>query len=153
MTDAPHPDDIFSDNHRWGDQTEWHQAALALHERSGIHRIERDGITPFWAVIDHAAVLEIERQPELFTNAPEPVLATQEAISARLLDIKTLIHMDAPEHNKYRAPHQRLVQTGQHPPAQRPPRRAEPRSARQAGGAGRDLRLRRSTSPCRIRCR
>ena len=104
MTDigAPAPDDIFTDNHRWGDLDEWNRTALALHERGGIHRIERDGFRPFWAVIDHAAVLEIERQPELFTNGPEPVLQTNAQIEGRQAEIKSLIHMDAPDHPKYR---------------------------------------------------
>ena len=56
---APH--DIFTDNHRWGDLDEWNRSALALHEQGGLHRIERAGFDPFWAVIDHAAVLDIEK--------------------------------------------------------------------------------------------
>ncbi len=99
---APAAHDIFTDNQRWGDLAEWNAAALELHAQGGMHRIERQGIKPFWAVIDHAAVLEIERKPELFTNGPEPVLVADEGIEARQLEIKTLIHMDAPEHNKYR---------------------------------------------------
>lgn len=99
---APAPHDIFTDNHRWGDIGEWNQASVALHDQGGIHRIERDGIVPFWAVIDHAAMLEIERQPELFTNGPEPVLISIADREARSLEIKTLIHMDAPDHGKYR---------------------------------------------------
>ena len=98
----PDPQDIFTDNQRWGDLDAWNQAAVDLHARGGIHRIERDGFTPFWAVIDHASVLDIERQPDLFTNGPEPVLQTQEAIAERQIDLKTLISMDAPEHGKYR---------------------------------------------------
>ncbi|MEM9562401.1 MAG: cytochrome P450 [Actinomycetota bacterium] len=94
--------DIFIDNHRWGDLDDWNRTALDLHERGGIHRIEREGFDPFWAVIDHAAVLEIERQPELFTNGPEPVLTDRNAIASRTMEIKTLIHMDAPQHGKYR---------------------------------------------------
>ena len=93
---------IFTDNQRWGDLDEWNRAALDLHSYGGIHRIEPDGFDPFWAVIDHAALLEVEKQPELFTNGPEPVLAGREAIESRGLEIKTLIHMDAPEHGKYR---------------------------------------------------
>ena len=99
---APAPHDIFTDNQRWGDLDAWNQAAVELHHLGGLHRIERDGFRPFWAVIDHAAVLDIERQPDVFTNGPEPVLANNEAIAARELEIKTLIHMDAPEHGKYR---------------------------------------------------
>lgn len=98
----PAPHDIFTNGERWGDLADWNRSALALHERGGIHRIERDGFTPFWAVIDHAAVLEIERHPALFTNEPEPVLAAQAAIESRMMEIKTLIHMDEPQHFKYR---------------------------------------------------
>ena len=94
--------DLFTDNHRWGDLDEWNLAALALHAEGPLHRVEVDGFDPFWAVIDHAAVLDIERQPELFTNGPEPVLANQDAIENRGLEIKTLIHMDAPDHGDYR---------------------------------------------------
>lgn len=99
---APAPTDIFTDNHRWGDLDEWNRTALALHEQGGIHRIEREGFAPFWAVIDHAALLEIERQHETFTNGPEPVLISSGERDARTLEIKTLIHMDQPDHGKYR---------------------------------------------------
>ena len=104
MTDigAPAPQDIFTDNHRWGDLADWDRTAMALHDIGGIHRIEREGFRPFWAVIDHAAVLDVERQPELFTNGPEPVLQTNAQIDGRQAEIKSLIHMDAPDHNKYR---------------------------------------------------
>ncbi len=102
MSSEPAPHDLFTDHHRWGDLDEWNRAAVALHGQGGIHRIERDGFQPFWAVIDHAAVLEIERQHELFTNGPEPVLTRDEAIANRTLTIRTLIHMDEPDHQKYR---------------------------------------------------
>ena len=98
----PAASDIFTDNHRWGDLDDWNRTAVELHGQGGIHRVERDGFDPFWAVIDHAAVLDIERQPDLFTNGPEPVLTTIGAREARGVDIKTLIHMDAPQHMKYR---------------------------------------------------
>lgn len=51
-------------------------------------------------------LLEVERQNELFTNEPLPTLASDEAIQlqqeANRPQIKTLIHMDDPEHRKYR---------------------------------------------------
>ncbi len=99
---APAPHDIFTDNHRWGDLDEWNRTALALHEQGPIHRIERDGFDPFWAVIGHHEVLEVERQPDLFTNGPIPVLTDRASWEQRGLDIKSLIHMDAPEHTHYR---------------------------------------------------
>ncbi len=99
---TPAPHDIFSDANRWVDVDAWNRSALELHDRAGIHRIERDGIAPFWAVIDHAAVMEIERQPELFTNEPEVVLASDAEIAARDFDLKTLVHVDDPLHGQLR---------------------------------------------------
>jgi cytochrome P450 len=99
---APAADDLFTAHHRWGDLDTWNRSALDLHERGGIHRIERDGFQPFWAVIDHAAVMEIERQPKLFTNEPEVVLASDAEIEARDFDLKTLVHVDDPLHGQLR---------------------------------------------------
>lgn len=96
------PHDIFSDATRWVDIDAWNHSALDLHDIGGIHRIERDGFAPFWAVIDHAAVLEIERQPELFTNEPEVVLTSDAEIAARDFDLKTLVHVDDPLHDQLR---------------------------------------------------
>lgn len=95
--------DIFTDNQRWGDTNDWRRQAVALNETGPIHRVEAEEYPAFWAVTGHDEVLEIERQPELFTNEPEPVLTTTGGIANRQLTIKTLIHMDDPEHQKYRS--------------------------------------------------
>ncbi len=95
--------DIFSDNERWGDLVDWRRRAMALNERGPIHRVDAEGYQPFWAVTGHDDILAIERQPQLFTNGREPVLTPDVAIAERTLAIKTLIHMDAPEHAQYRA--------------------------------------------------
>jgi cytochrome P450 len=99
---APASHDIFTDNDRWGDLDEWNRSALDLLEQATVHRIEREGFQPFWAVVGHHEVLEVERQPDVFTNGPVPVLADTASIEAEVLPIKTLIHMDAPEHTHYR---------------------------------------------------
>ncbi|MEM9712532.1 MAG: cytochrome P450 [Actinomycetota bacterium] len=100
---APAADDIFTDNHRWGDMADWNRTAVELHGRGGIHRIERDGFSPFWALIDHATLKEVERDHTTFTNEPESVLGNIEAFEERQIEIKTLIHMDEPQHGEYRA--------------------------------------------------
>ncbi len=97
--------DIFHNEHRYGDVESWRTEALALHGAGPIHRVEPDGFGPFWAVIGHDQIMEIERNAALFTNEPEPVLQPDAAIAERLatgVSIRTLIHMDAPDHSKYR---------------------------------------------------
>ncbi len=99
---APAPHDIFTDNHRWGDLDDWNRTALALHHQGGIHRIEREGFQPFWAVIDHGAVLDVERQHELFTNTPQHVLVPTKDLAASREGIITLVRADEPLHGKLR---------------------------------------------------
>ncbi|MEY3033949.1 MAG: hypothetical protein RLZ86_571 [Actinomycetota bacterium] len=100
---TPATHDLFTDNQKWGDVATWNRAAIDLHDRGGIHRIEREGFSSFWAVIDHAAVMSIERRPTTFTNGPEPILQNTDEIANRQMAIKALIHMDAPEHGQYRS--------------------------------------------------
>lgn len=83
----------------------WRAEALALHDSGPLHRVEDDRFDPFWAVIGHDEIMEIERNPELFTNEPEAVLQPLQAMEDRKatgVNIRTLIHMDAPDHTKYR---------------------------------------------------
>ena len=84
-------------------------AWLRANEPLGI--AEAEGVDPFWVVTRHADILEISRQNELFHNGDRsPTLIGQEGDrkvremmggSPHLL--RTLIHMDAPDHLKYRA--------------------------------------------------
>jgi cytochrome P450 len=82
---------------------------LRANEPLGVAEIE--GVDPFWVVTRHADILEISRQNDLFHNGDRsPTLIGQEGDkkvremmggSPHLL--RTLIHMDAPDHPKYRA--------------------------------------------------
>lgn len=98
--------DIFHNPHRYGDIEGWRREAVELHGAGPIHRIEPDDdYQPFWAVIGHDEVMQIERQPAVFTNEPVPVLATDASIQLsqeRGVQIRTLIHMDKPDHTDYR---------------------------------------------------
>ena len=97
--------DLFSNPKRFGDMTAWREEALALHARGVFHPIEVEGFGPFRAVIGRDEILEIEAQHELFTNGPEPILTHDAIIAMRAQGgprAKTLIHMDDPEHRKYR---------------------------------------------------
>ena len=97
--------DLFTNPKRFGDMTSWREEALALHDSGPFHSIEAEGFGAFRAVIGREEILEIEAQHELFTNGPEPILTRDDILALRAQGgprAKTLIHMDEPEHRKYR---------------------------------------------------
>jgi cytochrome P450 len=97
--------DLFSNSKRFGDMAAWREEALALHGKGPFHWIEAEGFQPFRAVIGREEILEIEAQHELFANGPEPILTRDEILALRAQGgprAHTLIHMDEPEHRKYR---------------------------------------------------
>lgn len=104
MTNArtTRPTALFTDSNLWGDIDAWEEEALALHDLGPIHRIEAPGYQPFWAVIDHAAVLDVERRSSIFHNAPRPVLSNLEQDASRKRELRSLVHMDGEEHSSHR---------------------------------------------------
>ena len=68
--------DLFTNAAGWADIAAWEAAALRLHEAGPMHRIETPGYKPFWAVIDHATLMDVERNSRVFRNAPRPVIGT-----------------------------------------------------------------------------
>ncbi|MFC4116744.1 cytochrome P450 [Nonomuraea zeae] len=91
------------------DETRLHEALALLRRESPVHRVDAPGYNPFWAITRHADVLEIERRNDLWLSAPRPVLRKAEvdaAIDARRAKgtgLKTLVHIDDPEHRVMRA--------------------------------------------------
>ena len=82
---------------------------LRANEPLGIADIE--GVDPFWVVTRHADILEISRQNELFHNGDRSPTMISQAADKQVREmmggsphlLRTLIHMDAPDHPKYRA--------------------------------------------------
>ena len=58
---------------------------------------------PFWAVTRHSEIVEVSRQPNLYSNYPrfQIVLGTDYA-SEDEREPETVIHMDPPQHRQYR---------------------------------------------------
>ena len=102
---TPTTTDVFHNPLRYGDMRSWRQEVVGLHADGPVHLIDAEGFSPFWVVIGHDAVMEVERQPALFTNEPVPVLANDAALELQReqgMQIRTLIHMDRPDHTEYR---------------------------------------------------
>jgi cytochrome P450 len=87
-----------------------HEAYRWLRANEPLGMADIPGVDPFWVVTRHEDILEISRQNALFHNGDRsPTIVSQEADqkvremmggSPHLL--RTLIHMDEPDHLKYR---------------------------------------------------
>jgi len=81
---------------------------LRKHEPLGIAEVE--GVDPFWVATRHADILEISRQNALFHNGDRSPTLTSQVADRKVREmmggsphlLRTLIHMDAPDHMKYR---------------------------------------------------
>ena len=98
---------IFSTPTAYADDKRSHQCAALLRKESPVHWVEESEFCyPFWAITKHADVLEIETRNDIFLNEPRPVLGDKAADDRRAAQgdmLRTLIHMDEPDHKAYRA--------------------------------------------------
>jgi len=96
---------VFADPGAYTDEAYFHRACALLRREAPITLVEADGYPPFYALTRHADVMEAERRPEVFRNLPQPVLmeTEREAVVRQAGDLATLVHMDDPDHRKYRA--------------------------------------------------
>ena len=94
---------IFVDPVVYADPAGWHAAAKRIRDERPILKVTLDGYPEFWAITKHADVMEIERNPEVFTNEPIPVMTPSTNVEAAAdAPVKTLIQMDGDEHKANR---------------------------------------------------
>jgi cytochrome P450 len=105
-TDLADLTSVFVDPTAYADEERFHAACAVLRREHPVVRVESERYRPFWAITRHADVLEVERDNEHFRNAPRPLLvpaameARAEANGGPVL--RTLIHMDDPDHKAFR---------------------------------------------------
>jgi cytochrome P450 len=99
---------VLADPQAYTDEKRLHEALTHCRAHAPVSWVDVPEYRPFWAVTKHADIMEIERQNDLFTNDPRPLLAIAEADDALRRDIeagtglRTLIHMDDPHHRDMR---------------------------------------------------
>jgi cytochrome P450 len=94
---------IFADPAAYADQPRWHATAKRIREESPILKVSPPDFLEFWAITKHADVMEVERNAEIFTNAPVPTLTPRANVAAMAeAPVKTLIQMDGDEHKAHR---------------------------------------------------
>ncbi|MFI6514219.1 cytochrome P450 [Spirillospora sp. NPDC050679] len=99
----------LADPAAYADDRRLHEALALLRREDPVPRVERPGYNPFWGVTRHADIMEVERDHARFLNAPRPLLGTAEfdqvnaERAAQGMALRTLIHMDDPDHRVVRA--------------------------------------------------
>jgi cytochrome P450 len=95
---------VFATPKAYTDEAKLHAALAHLRANAPVSWVDVDGYRPFWAITKHADIMEIERANTVFTNSPRPVLVTAEGDELQAgIGVKTLIHMDDPQHRDVRA--------------------------------------------------
>lgn len=95
---------LLADPQTYADDQRLHAALTHLRANAPVSWVEVPNYKPFWAITKYDDVMAIERNNTLFTNWPRPVLTTAEGDEQQaLIGVKTLIHLDDPEHRAVRA--------------------------------------------------
>jgi cytochrome P450 len=98
---------IFAEPSAYANPVAWHATAARLRREAPISKVDLPDYPPFWAITRHRDVMEIERNAEIFTNAPMPGLSTIDSMRKKQRDasdgtIKFLLQMDGDEHKSHR---------------------------------------------------
>lgn len=95
---------MLADPRAYADEARMHAGLARLRAEAPVSLVDVPGYAPFWAITKHADIMEIERANDIFTNSPRPVLTTRQGDEEQAaIGIRTLIHMDDPEHRDFRA--------------------------------------------------
>ena len=99
---------LLANPQAYTDEKRLHEALAHLRAHAPVSWVDVNGYKPFWAVAKHADVMDIERQNDLFTNDPRPLLMVsdgEDILHAQMeagIGLRTLIHMDDPHHRDMR---------------------------------------------------
>lgn len=92
------------------DERKLHSVLTSMRKNDPVSWLEPDNYRPFWAITKHQDITEIELKNDLFINHPRTTLMdipTEQGIldftgGSHLL-VRTLVHMDNPDHKVYRS--------------------------------------------------
>jgi cytochrome P450 len=100
---------VFTDPTAYADEPRLHAALTHLRAHAPVSLVDCPPYQPFWAITKYADIKDIERDHMLFIISPRSTLEPPETeeIARALIDagmgLRTLLHMDDPEHRVMRA--------------------------------------------------
>ncbi|OBF26158.1 cytochrome P450 [Mycobacterium sp. ACS4331] len=99
---------VLAEPRAYAEEARLYAALAQLRRETPVAYVDVPGYYPFWAITKHADVMAIERDNELWINAPRPMLITKEKDDVARANlaagggIRSLIHMDDPHHRDVR---------------------------------------------------
>ena len=96
---------VFITPAAYADLPLFHEACRVLRDEDPVHLVDEPGFTPFWVLTRYDDVHEASRRNDVFFNTLQPVLANIEAEEMQAAQgplLRTLVHMDEPDHRIYR---------------------------------------------------
>jgi cytochrome P450 len=98
---------VFVDPAAYANEDYFHRACAMLRREDPVHWVESHGVgfNSFWAITKSADIFEIEARNQIFLNEPRPVLGSMEDDARNGATggmLRTLIHVDDPEHRELR---------------------------------------------------
>jgi cytochrome P450 len=97
---------IFVDPDAYTDPNRWHRSATRVRAERPILPVDLPGYPPFWAITTHADVMEVERHPDVFTNAPVTIIVDEQRVEEMRSTeppVKAIVQMDGDQHKANRA--------------------------------------------------
>ena len=91
--------DRIVDAHYWGQHGFPHEEMRELRETKAVWRYEGGVVDPFWLLTRREHIAEVSRDSELWTSTKR---VTVEQPRGEPAPIRSIVHMDPPEHGKYR---------------------------------------------------
>lgn len=101
----------------YGDEEGMHRTFARMRKEAPVVWLEPEGFRPFWALTKHADIIEIEKLNNQFLNGPRAILLDEEFEQVPPEEggpglVRTLVHMDEPDHSKFRGLTQSWFQPG-----------------------------------------
>ncbi len=97
-----------------------HETLRWLRANDPVALVEAEKFDPFWAVTKHADIMQVGRDKALFHNGDRQTILADKAGVRRVREltggphlVRTIVHMDDPEHAKYRQLTQSWFMPGQ----------------------------------------
>ena len=84
----------------WGDHGAPHDVLQRLRREQPVARYDGGAVDPFWLVTRHDDIEAISKNPTLWSSVPRTVLDAPRGGPRRL---HSIVHMDPPDHTRYRA--------------------------------------------------